>query len=382
MNTTLATHPDFGARTRKMLLAVTAAALALSGLVGFVSPREFFLSWLMAVLWPWSISLGSLTLLLIPILTGGRWSKPVWSRLVLHARLMPVVALLFVPVLLGIPEIYPWSNSDFFAGLELVSHRQWFLQPVFYVARTVLYFIIWFVLIWLVAGTMWRTRQKKISAEEQILIAGGQATAGLGLIAILISVTWAAMDWIMSLDPFFMSTMFGALLGMGALLAALAAAIAGKVFWPLSDDYHTNPKIWNDLGNLLLAFVMLWAYLSLAQFLIMWSGNLPQEAAFYQRRLAGSWSWITPVLATAGFFIPLVCLLSRDFKQDPVKLGSLALFLLLVRLVELSWMVLPGGHLTPPTGLHWSLIPALTAVSGCYLLAMELVIHHDARRSE
>lgn len=382
MNTSLATHPDFAERSRKYLLAGTACALAFCVLAGIMAPTQFLMSWLTAILWPWSVSLGSLILLLIPVLTGGRWSEPVWDRLALHARLMPLVALFFLPVLFGISQIYPWSEPDYFAGLDNVSHRQWLLQSGFFIGRTALYFAIWIVLVWLVAGSLFRPRRKQVSAEGQILIPGGQAAAGLGLIAILISVTWAAMDWIMSLDPFFTSTLFGALIGIGTLLTAMAAAIAGRVFWPIDDHSSLDPKVLNDLGNLLLAFVMLWAYFSLAQYLIMWSGDLPQEAAFYQRRITGIWSWITPILATGGFFIPLGCLLSRDFKRDPVKLGYLALFLLLVRLVELSWMVLPGGHRTPLVGFHWSLIPALVAVSGCYLLAMEAVIRRDARQSE
>ena len=294
MNSTDTPQPFFSEKSRRFLLLGTGCALGFCVLAAFLSPRHFFMSWLTVILWPWSISLGSLTLLLMIVLTGGKWSETIWQRLSLHARLMPMVGLCFLPWMIGLSYVYPWTDSAYFEGLENISHRQWFLQPGFVIGRSILYFFIWIGFSWIVAGTFLRVRQKRVAESGQILIPGGQAAAGLGLIAILISVTWAAMDWIMSLDPFFTSTLFGALVGVGALLAAMAAAIAGYAFNPRNENRNPDSKLMNDLGNLLLAFVMIWAYFSLSQFLIMWSGDLPQEAAFYQRRLMNSWSWITP----------------------------------------------------------------------------------------
>ncbi len=160
------------------------------------------------------------------------------------------------------------------------------------------------------------------------MIVGGQAVAGLGLIAILLTVTWAGIDWVMSFDPFFTSTLFGAMIGIGAMLAAMSATVAAVCFWQPLHGAATDDKTIGDLSNLLLAFLMLWAYFSFAHFLIMWSGDLPIEASFYLARTAGIWGWIAPLLSIGGFVVPFLCLLSHDFKRSPRKVGTLAMCLL------------------------------------------------------
>ena len=190
---------------------------------------------------------------------------------------MPLVALLFVPWLFGIDLIYPWANSDILTQYENTENRQWFYQTPFYIWRTIFYFAVWTTLAWLCVGVRPPQLSGKTLDWPPSRVAGGQPVAGLGIIAVLLTITWAGFDWVMSFDPFFGSTLFGALLGMGGMLAAMSAVVAAVCFWPPLHDASLDDKTIGDLSSLLLAFLMLWAYFSFAHLLIMWTGNLPLE---------------------------------------------------------------------------------------------------------
>lgn len=347
-----------------------------------LAAEQFFVAYLAAVMLPWSVSVGSLSLLLMFILTGGKWGRAAWPWLVMNARLMPVVGLLFIPVLLGIEHIYPWANSDVLTRFEQTENRQWFYQTPFFVGRTVFYFVVWSALAWMTRTIppepdrsehrpgRWR---RVIFAEPlrgDATILGGQAVAGLGEVAVVLTITWAGIDWVMSFDPFFRSTLFGALIGAGGVLSAMSAVVAAVCFWPPLRPGATDDKTAGDLSGLLLAFLMLWAYFSFAQFLIMWMGNLPQESYFYAIRTAGVWGWISPLLCVIGFGVPFLCLLSYRFKRTPRYVGTLAIGLLLVRMIELWWMVLPADGDPSGANLTWAIIPATIAVVGFYLAGL------------
>lgn len=319
-------------------------------------PRDFLVAYLAAILLPWSISVGSIALVLIVRLTGGRWGEVAWPLLVTFSRMMPVVAVLFVPWLLGLAWIYPWFGGDIFHGLENTENRLWYYRTPFFVGRTVLYFVVWSALGWWPSLTSVR---------------GGELTAALGLIALLLTVTWSTIDWVMSFDPFFTSTLLGVLMGSGAMLAGLSAAIAGVCFWQRWLPGRAVPeKTLADLSSLLLAMLLLWAYFSLSHFLIMWSGNLPDEAEYYLVRSASWWGVVTPLLAVLGFVVPFLCLLSYRFKRSPKMVGSLALSLLVVRAVELAWFILPADD-NASAALRWMLmIPALVLAVGVFALAI------------
>ncbi|MEO8494579.1 MAG: hypothetical protein ABI614_05890 [Planctomycetota bacterium] len=364
----------------KRLTILAIVMLPVCAFAGWFAPQPFFKAWLAAAMLPWSVSIGSLTLMLIVCLTGGRWGRAAWPWLATSARLMPLVALLFVPWLLGIKTIYPWANSDILSQFDETENRQWLFQIPFYAGRTVCYFAVWSVLSCMVAGWPWSRRTFLETDELQPpRILGGQAAAGLGLIAILLTVTWAGIDWVMSFDPFFTSTLFGAMIGIGAMLSAMSATVAAVCFWKPLHGAATDDKTIGDLSNLLLAFLMLWAYFSFAHFLIMWSGDLPIEASFYAARTAGVWGWIAPLLSIGGFVVPFFCLLSYDFKRSPRKVGTLALCLLVVRLVELWWMVLPTAGGGAYAGLHWSVVPTAVAVIAIYSLALSWMMRRAER---
>ena len=362
------------------LIIVTVLAFMVCILAWSLAAKQFFLAYLAAVLLPWSVSVGSIALILIFSLTGGKWGRAAWPWLALNARLMPLVAILFVPMLFGIANIYPWANSDVLQQFDHTENRQWFYQVPFFVGRSVFYFVVWSVLAWL-SGLALRGRFQMHPTAER----GGtlpQPIAGLGLIALLLTVTFAAMDWVMSFDPFFGSTLFGALLGIGAMLSAMSSVVAAICFWKPLRDCSIDDKTISDLAGLLLAFLMLWAYFSFAHFLIMWMGNLPLESRFYAVRSVGVWGWIAPLLAVGGFVIPFLCLLSYRFKRTPRMIGTLALGLLFVRIVELWWMVLPADGEASGANVRWEVLPATVVVVACYLAGLSWLAQRATERDE
>ncbi|KAA5541805.1 hypothetical protein FYK55_16475 [Roseiconus nitratireducens] len=328
-------------KSRHAIWIAVAAGAVVSVLLGWLTSWEnFFLAYLAAVLLPWSLSVGSLAWLLTISLTGGRWGIAIWPALVTHARLMPLVALLFVPWAIGIDQVYPWSADDYFTRFENTSHRQWFYQTPFFLLRTVGYFALWSVLAWAVRRGGSGGGESGNQDDGFATVRGGSLVAGIGLVATVLSVTWACIDWIMSIDPFFASTLFGIWIGSGAMLAALAASIATRCFAVKVEKPET---VLGDLSGMLLAMLMLWAYFSWSQFLIMWSGDLPIEAQYYLVRSRGLWAIITPAVALLGFAVPFLCLLSYRFKRTAKWVGVLAISLIVVRGVELCWIVLPAA---------------------------------------
>lgn len=357
------------------LLVGATGVLLVCSILWLVQQKAFHAAWLAALLVPWSVALGSLALMLIACLTGGRWAVAAWPWLTIQARMIPLLTLAFVPFFLGMSQLYPWADPDFFAQFENTQHRQWFYQPWFVGIRGLFYCGIWSGISLLVVGPFW-----KVGGTEALRMRGGQGVAGLSLVALALTATWAGIDWIMSFDPFFMSTLFGMLIGAGALLAGTSGAVAAVCFLKPLEAFRSDKKVMSYLSNLLLAMLMIWAYLSFAHFLIMWTGDLPDEAAFYQARNAGLWGWVTPVMSLTGFVLPFFCLLSRDFKCDPRKVGSLAIGLIGVRQVELWWMIFPDVQLDDWRALLWTVPPVTLAVLGLYAISIHWLLKRYNQR--
>lgn len=352
---------------RRRLIAAAAAAgvaAAVAGAIAWVTdPRTFFAGYLVAAVWVWSLAFGGLCLALLFHLTGGRWGEVGRPWFDVAARSMPLVMLMFVPLAFGLHHLYPWTDPEFFAGMESVEHRQWYYTSDFFLIRSAVYFAVWIVLgVWVAGLPGHRHRPRPV--------AGGQAAAGLGAIALLLTVTWAAMDWLMSLDPLFYSALFGGLIGGGALLSGLAFVVAGVTWGPGAAAARIrrreDPKPLADLANLLLAMVMLWAYFSFSQLLLMWSANLPEEAKWYLARSTGGWQTLPILFTIGGFALPLAALMSSRLKRSPGPLGLLALWLIAIRWVELDWFVLP--HFSPHDfSWNWCALVMPIATGGIWL---------------
>ena len=317
-------------------------ALAAAGAGWFLDVRALLASYLAAWWFVAGALLGGLANVWLHQLTGGAWGETIRGPLLRAARWLPLACILFLPVLLGAPLLYPWQH-----GVSDGAFRQAWLSPVFFTVRSVIYLLLWSVLA--IVETRARTRSP--------------LRAAVCLLAYGFSVSLAAVDWIMSLQPEWYSSVFGWLAGTGQMLTGLALAV-------LLIDRGAARKRLPDLGNLLMMYVLTWAYLAYVQFLIIWAADLPHEIAWYLRRGAPGWQAVAWVLVVGHFAGPLCILLSRHAKTAPALMGVLAGALLAAHLLDCWWLVLPSvDHLTP----HWLWLAPLVAsgFAGAARLALE-----------
>jgi hypothetical protein len=359
-----ARREDFDRYQRGALLAgAVAGAVCVVG--AFFDPRQFFFSYLYAFLFWLGLSLGSLALLMLHHKVVGLWGFAIQRPLEAASRLIPLLALLFVPILIGIPYLYPWSHSAT-RSQPAIAEKGAYLSLPFFVGRAVLYFAVWCLLAYLMSR--WSTKLDETGDGRYVTRMARMS--GPGLVIYGLTITFAAIDWAMSLEPEWYSTIFGLIFLTGQGVAAVSFAIIVTRFLskgePLSEI--VSPKQFLDLGNLLLAFVMLWAYMSFSQFLIIWSGNLPEEAVWYAHRLRGGWGWVGVVLIVLHFFVPFFILLQRRSKQRAKALSIIAAGLLFFRFVDLFWVVAPALH-RRSFAIHWLDFVAPIAIGGFWLSA-------------
>ncbi len=357
-----ADHPLVRLQRAAGLTAALAIVLCLIGAV--MSPDAFFRAYLVAYLFFFGIALGSMAILMVQYVTGGAWGAAIRRILESCTRTLPLMALLFLPLLFGLPRLYPWARPELVAHDPLLQHKSIYLNVPFFLVRAVLYFGAWIALTHFL--NRWSLEQDSrpdpaVARRLEMLSRGGLVLYGL-------TETFAAIDWAMSLDPHWFSTIYGILLMGGQGLATFAFVIPVAVILarrpPLSriisaDQFH-------DLGKLMLAFVMLWAYFSFSQLLLIWAANLPEEIPFYLRRIEGGWLWIGILLVLGHFTLPFVVLLSRDVKRRPAALAIVAAALLLARFVDMFWLARPplaGGGLR----LHWLDFVMPFAMGGSWL---------------
>jgi hypothetical protein len=324
-----------------VLLAVCVAA-------GLADHAEFFRSYLVAYLFWIGITLGCLAVLMVQHLTGGQWALVIRRILEAGSRTLPLMAIAALPLLVGMKSLYTWSRPGQTDPIILAKHL--YLNTEFFIVRMVIYFCIWFGLAYFLNKG---SRTEDSEGASLPLSLRMEAQSGIGLVLYGLSVTFASIDWVMSLEPRWYSTIYGLLFMVGQALAAMAFSIV-VLIW-LSDreplSRSVQPAHYQDLGSFLLTFVMLWAYLEFSQFLIIWGGNLTQEIPWYLRRMQGAWGHVGLLLVVLNFALPFFLLLFRHVKRRKRSLLIVAGLVLLMRLVDMFWMVLPafgGGnvHLT------------------------------------
>ncbi len=328
------------------------------GLVGFVvcgamavaTPAAVAESYLFAFLFWSGIPLGSLAILMLQHITGGAWGAVLRRILEAATRTLPLLAILFLPILFSTGLLFEWARPEVVEHDLVLQHKRAYLNVPFFAFRAVLYFVVWIVLSHFLSE--WSRRQDR--APESIGLRLENISRG-GLLLFVLTMTFASIDWAMSLEPHWYSTMYGILFIGGQVLSALAFVI------PVTAVLAARPPMlevmtadrFQDLGKLLLAFVMVWAYFSFSQFLIIWSADLPEETPWYLRRLSQGWQWAAIALIILHFMLPFVLLLSRDLKRSRRWLMAVAAVVLAMRAIDLSWLVLPafdrGGLLWVPS---------------------------------
>jgi hypothetical protein len=357
------THTDL-APTQRIALLIGAAGIAAS-VLGFVLDRQQFAqSYLVAYLFWFCLGIGCLPWLLLHHLAGGRWGFIVRRFLEAGVRTLPLLALFFVPLLFVLPDLYLWARPDAVAHDPVLQHKSLYLNVPFFIGRAAVYFLVWIAVGFL--ACRWATAQETSRQPTHVGRLRGLGGVGLGLYAL--AATFSAIDWGMSLDPHWFSTVYGLLLATGQVLAALAlviitlAALAGR------DEIKAviAPQQVNDLGNFLLTFIMMWAYLAFSQFLIIWSGNIREEAAWYVHRMGHGWQTLAILLLVLHFAVPFLLLLSPRLKTNLPHLARLAGWVLLMRAVDLYWNIIPtfSSHGIP---LHWLDATAWLGLGGIWV---------------
>ena len=333
-------------RTSLRQWRVRAGIVGMIGIVGlaagaFVAREQFFRSYLWSYIMFVGLSAGSLSWLMLQYLTGGAWGVVIRRPAEAAARTLPLLALLFIPIALGIPNLYSWSHQSTVAADAVLKNKETYLNVPFFLVRAALFFAGWIFLSFYLSR--WSAKEDiEGPARAQSKMA---ALSAPGLIFWAFSVTFMSIDWVMSLNPHWFSTMFGLLFVIGQGLSAMAFLVTVLVFLstfrPMSDVLTARHL--HDLGKFLLATVMVWAYFSFSQFLIIWAGNLPEEIPWYVERLRGGWQYVGLTLVLGHFALPFALLLSRDLKRNFKLLRAIAVFILLMRAVDLYWLVVPDA---------------------------------------
>jgi hypothetical protein len=339
------TAPPVVKTLQKRLLIVGVIFAVISLALAFLRPDEFFRAYLLGYMDWLGVTLGSMAILMIRHLTGGGWGMVIRRILGAAMRCLPLMAVLFIPILFGLPKLYVWARPlNSIADKHLREHLQeltkTYLTVYGFIIRASIYLAIWNLLSFLL--TKWSKEQDKPSSRDNT--PRFKAVSGPGLILYAFTISFAAIDWVMSIDPSWISTIYGLMILIGQLLSAMCFAVVVERilvdYKPMSE--LLKPDFVHDHGKWMLTFTMVWAYFSFSQWLIIWAGNLPEEITWYMRRMNGGWGFVGLFLAVFQFAVPFVLLLSRPFKRDVRRLVWLAAWILVMRYVDLFWIIEPN----------------------------------------
>jgi hypothetical protein len=355
-------------------------------ILGAANPKQFFFSWLVSFLFFLSLALGALFFVLIQYASQGGWGIVVRRIGETIFATVPVMAVLFLPLLLGLRDLYSWAVPGAAEHDALLRWKAPFLNVPFFLIRAALYFGCWSF----IALLYYRASRRQDATKDPAVSARLRRLAGPAIMVLALTQTFASIDWIMSLTPHWYSTMFGvyffagSFVGFIALLSIVAAAMprAGLLDTVISAEHL------HDIGKFLFAFTSFWAYIAFSQFFLIWYANLPEETIWYKARLEGSWMTVSLLLMAGHFAAPFFYLMGRTVKRNGATLAVGGAWVLAMHFVDLYWQVMPTLH---PEGVRLSAldIAALVAIGGCFVSAASwlmqrqaLVPLHDPRLGE
>ena len=349
-------------QSRAFIVGAVGLVMLLIGL--FVNRDQFFHSYILGFTFWTGISVGSLALLMLQHLTGGGWGLVIRRILEASTRTLPLIVVLVIPLIIGAHSLYEWTHAEAIREHPVIGLKTSYLNLQFFTIRTVIYLAVWLLLAFFL--NRWSLEQDRTG--DRAYAKNMRVLSGPGMVLIIFSVTFAAIDWFMSLEPEWFSTIYGFIFVASWSLTALAFTIA-ILAW-LSKSEPMNQIVaalhFHDLGKLLLALVMLWAYFAYSQFLIIWSGNLPEEIHYYTDRIHGVWGGVIIAVVVLHFAAPFLFLLSRSVKRDPSKLVLIALLVLGMRVIDLAWTLIPAftkHHFS----LSWMDVVSPIAIGGLWL---------------
>ena len=314
-------------------------------------------AWLFAFIFVLGIPLGAMAILMLHHLTDGAWGWPIRRPAEAAAMTLPLLAIFFIPIALNLSHLYPWADVRELAGSAILQSRRPVFNPAAFILRAYIFFALWFLL-------AWRLRSLSLRAEQSKL----RRVSALGLVLYILTMSMAAIDWIMSLEPEWYSTVYAlivitgqSLVGLTFLLLILAPLRRLEPLAGVADDDAIH-----DLGNLLLTVVILWAYLAFAQFLVNWLGNMQDEITWYIHRTQGPWRLIAIALMLLHFFVPFILLLQQPAKRNMAALASLAAVLLVMHILDVLWQIAPSPGVPHRRGHAWLYLPAFVAAGGIW----------------
>jgi hypothetical protein len=345
-----------------LLIGVIAFAATLVGL--FLNAQHAWQSYLYGYIAISALAIGSLGIFLLHNVVGGNWGVAIRRFIESGLQTLPMFALLVIPILFATGSLYKWTDATYRAEHFAVGHKAVYMNVPFFVGRTIFYFAVWLFLGWRILGM---ANEHDRTGDPALFkkIKGRSAPA---LLVFVLTTTYAFIDWIMSLEPDWYSTIYGWLFTVGEVLLTFAFMIALLVLFSKHEPFagFLKTQHFHDLGNLMLAFTMLWAYMGLAQFLIIYAENLPDEIPWYIRRFSGGWGYLGWFISIFHFCVPFFLLLMRFVKKNPQRLRALAIWIICVRMLDIFWFVVPAFR---QRGLevYWTDLTALIGMGGIWL---------------
>ena len=361
---------------QQRLLIAGAAGLVLAIIIGFFKPAgQFFQSYLFAYIFWIQVSIGGMIVLMIHHVAGGTWSALLKRILEASMLVLPLMALLLIPIVLfGMQALYPWARPEAAAD-HILQQKAPYLNVPFFAIRAIVYFVTWIAM----AHFLRKWSLQRDENADPGLLQKMQKLSAPGILIIGITITFASIDWMMSLEPHWYSTIYGMRFGISSFVSGLAFAILVALwlrnFKPFSEVITT--KSLNDWGSFMLAGVMLWAYIAFSQYLIIWSGNLKEEIPWYIRRTKGGWEWIGLALIFIHFVLPFVFLLTRKARRSPNLLLKVTLIVFVMRIIDIFWRIMPAFY---PENFHLCITDILTWI-GVGGLWVALFIRHLSSKS-
>jgi hypothetical protein len=346
---------------RSLVIGAIGAVASVAGV--FLAPESFYSAYLTAFMFWLGLSLGCMAILMLYHLVGGAWGT-VMRRIVESGMMtLPMMFVLFLPILLNLPKLYKWAQPDQLASdAKLADIAHSYLNFNGILIRYILYFVIWFGMAYFL--NRWSTEQDSIAGQSTLRF---RAMSSIGLVIYSLTISFAVIDWVMSLQARWISTIYGLLFIAGEALSAFCFCVVienilGKRK-PMS-DYLTDTEV-HDHGKLMLAFVMVWAYFNFSQWLIIWAGNLPEEIPWYVRRMNGGWETVGLFLVVFHFAVPFALLLSRQLKRKARTLVWIASWLIVMRMVDIFWHIEPAFH--PTFHVSWVFFAILAGMGGLWM---------------
>ena len=348
---------------RSLIIGAIAAVVSIAGAV--VSPGSFYPAYLIGFMFWLGLSLGCMAILMLYHLVGGKWGTVIRRILEAGMTTLPLMAVLFIPIVLNLPKLYFWARPEEVArDPKIADIANSYLNFSGILMRAIIYFAIWLGMTYFL--NRWSTEQDTPEGGEKSTLRF-RALSGFGLVIYALSISFAVIDWVMSLQARWISTIYGFIFIAGEVLSAFCFVVVIESILvkrkPMS-EYLTSKEV-HDHGNLMLTFVMLWAYFSFSQLLIIWAGNLPDEISWFVRRFSGGWGPVGLVLALFHFAVPFALLLSRSFKRNVGKLVWLATWLMIMRIVDIWWHIEPVSH--PTIHLSWLHFTILAGMGGLWM---------------